>query len=257
MNGRSRTGPSARERIGSAAAVAVVTAGLGWLLAGALTYTGYHDRVEPRLASFDVLPPPPPPPPDPPPPRHAAARARQAAAPAARRAVPTPVVAPPPVVLLPVPPVVATAPVAGIGAGISAGAADSGSGTGAGGAGDGRGGGGDGDGGTDIRLIRDKRKDDLPPAARHLDGVRTVGMRWVVGVDGRVHDCRVTRSSGDADLDMQTCALLSDQLRYAPARDAAGRRIPVVVDDAEQRWEVSHDGGAGRNRDGDGDGPRS
>lgn len=250
MNGRSRIGPSARERIGSAAAVAVVTAGLGWLLSTALAL--HVPRVVTgALAAFDVAPPlPPPPPPEPPHPQRIAHRARQAPAPAGRRATPTPVVLPPPAVVLPVPTVVA-APVPGPGTAPDAGASDHGAGTGAGGRGNGRGGGGDGDGGQDERLIRDKRPGDLPPAARRLDGVRTVGMRWVVGVDGRIHDCRVTRSSGDPELDVETCAILTRELRYAPALDATGRKIPVTIDDAEQRWEVRHAARDGDDRNGD------
>lgn len=228
--------------------VAVVTGALGWLLASALTLH-VPRTVAGALAAFDVAPPPRPRPPDPPPPHRAAHRARHAPAPAGRRATPTPVVAPVPVVIVPAPPVVVTAPVAGVGAAPSVGASDHGSGTGAGGQGNGRGGGGNGDGGDDVRLIHDRKPGELPPAARRLNGVRTVGMRWLVGTDGRVHDCRVTRSSGDPELDDQTCVLLTRELRYAPAHDAAGRPVAVEIDDAEQRWDVRHD--TGRSDEGD------
>ncbi len=229
-------------------AVAVVTGALGWLLATALALHVPH-AVTGALAAFDVAPPPPPPPPDEKPrPQRIAHRAHLAPAPAGKRATPTPVVLPPPVVPLPVPTVIA-APVAGVGAAPDAGASDHGTGTGAGGRGNGRGGGGDGDGGQDERLIRDKRPGELPPAARHLDGVRIVGMRWIVGVDGRIHDCRITRSSGDSELDTETCDILTKELRYAPALDAAGRKVPVTIDDAQQRWDVTHAPGSDRDDD--------
>ena len=231
-------------------AVVVVTGALGWLLSTALALHVPH-AVTGALAAFDVVPPPPPPPAvEKPRPQRIAHRARLAPAPAGKRAAPTPVVLPPPVVPLPVPLVVA-APVPGVGAARDAGASDQGTGTGAGGAGNGRGGGGDGEGGQDERLIRDKRPGELPPAARRLNGVRIVGMRWVVGVDGRIHDCRVTRSSGDAELDAETCDILTRELRYAPARDAAGRKVPVTIDDAQQRWDVTHAAPGSDQDDGD------
>jgi protein TonB len=49
-----------------------------------------------------------------------------------------------------------------------------------------------------------------------------------VGIDGRVTRCRVTRTSGNAELDTTTCQLIERRFRYMPARDRDGN--PVVSD---------------------------
>ena len=54
----------------------------------------------------------------------------------------------------------------------------------------------------------------------------TAGFRLVIGADGAVTGCTITRSSGDAALDAATCAILLGRARYEPARDAAGRAMP-------------------------------
>jgi protein TonB len=54
----------------------------------------------------------------------------------------------------------------------------------------------------------------------------------VVGPNGRVTECRVIRSSGNAELDETTCRLILERFRFAPARDAQGRKVSdVVVED--------------------------
>jgi protein TonB len=40
--------------------------------------------------------------------------------------------------------------------------------------------------------------------------------------DGRVSDCRITRSSGSAELDAATCAKVSERASFTPAHDAKG-----------------------------------
>ena len=150
-------------------------------------------------------------------------------------------VAPVPVIVVPVPPVMLTAPLAGSGAAPSAGAAPiPGPGNGSGGVGDGRGGGGegDGDGGTPLRLMSGGLDDDDYPRAALAAGIGgTVGLRFVVGIKGRVTDCMVTRSSGNADLDATTCRLIKQRLRYRPTLDAQGRPVPDVVT-GEHRWTI-------------------
>jgi protein TonB len=54
-------------------------------------------------------------------------------------------------------------------------------------------------------------------------------VRYVVGTDGSVGGCRVTRSSGHAELDETTCRLIEQRFRYRPARDGAGRPVPETV----------------------------
>ncbi|WP_235889122.1 TonB family protein [Glacieibacterium frigidum] len=167
------------------------------------------------------------------PPRLKTGRRAGRAAPPAARAQPTPVVAPPPVIVPETPPPIAAAPVAGTSFDASAGAAPlPGPGTGAGGVGDGLGSGDDGDGdgdggGTPSRWLRGEIRDSDYPREAYEAGVSgSVGIRFVVGVNGRVTSCEVIRTSGNAALDATTCRLIIERRRYRPARDRDGRKIP-------------------------------
>jgi protein TonB len=165
-----------------------------------------------------------------------------AAAPPNLTARPSEVVAPPPILPTPPPPVVA-APVAGPGPDSSAGSSNRpGPGTGAGGVGSGTGSGNEGDGpgagGTPLEWISGSIEDsDYPRAALRLGVGGTVHLRFTVGVKGRVTDCTVTRSSGNADLDATTCRLIVKRFRYRPTRNAQGRAVPDVVT-GEHVWSV-------------------
>ena len=58
--------------------------------------------------------------------------------------------------------------------------------------------------------------------------VRTRGLiafRLLVDPGGRVRDCRIVRSSGNRELDAATCGSAMRRLRYAPARNTAGRPV--------------------------------
>lgn len=220
-----------RDRAATIAIVALLHALLGYALIAGLKVTMpvHADRT---LALFDLLPAPPPPPPDVKPKPREARRDGASSAPNLR-AKATEIVAP--IVLVPVPPPIVVAPIRGVGADPSAGAAPvAGPGTGGGGDGDGD---GDGDGGgTLLRWKSGRLKDSDYPRAALAAGVSgTVHMRFTVGVKGRVTDCTVTRSSGNAELDETTCRLIRERLRYAPSRDAAGKPIPEIVT-GEHRW---------------------
>ena len=151
-------------------------------------------------------------------------------------ATPVPVVAQ--IVVTPSPMVAAISPAAGTA--IRDGAGQSGPGSGGGGAGNGQGAGaGDGEGdGTDLRLISgDIRNSDYPRDARRLRQSGNVHMRFTVGVNGRVTDCSVTRSSGSQSLDDTTCRLIRQRFRYAPSRDGSGRPFADVVDGVHE-WRI-------------------
>lgn len=186
------------------------------------------------LKLFGVMPPPVPK--REPIPRHRPSyRASGAAAPPALHAAASPVAAPVPIVVTPPPPPVIAAPVPFEGAQTSQGAADlAGPGTGAGGQGDGTGNGGSGrgDGAGDVAprqtggRIRDK---DYPREAGEQGVSGTVGVRFVVAIDGRVPRCQVTRSSGSDVLDQTTCRLIVQRYRYKPAHDAHGHPFEAVI----------------------------
>lgn len=242
-----------RDRMKSAIGVAAFHALLGYALIVGLGYK-VPDEVRENLKLFDVLPEPPPPPlvePARPEPKNEEPKAENpegAASPKNLKDTPSPVVAPPPVIRLIVPPPIIAAPVAGQGNSVSAGASDvrgpgmgsggEGMGTGSGAAGDGTGGGGGGGTGRGLRWIKGGIRNSDYPRAAALAGVGgTVGLRFVVGANGRVTRCTITRSSGNADLDSTTCRLIKDRFRYRPARDPRGRAVPSTVN-GEHEWQV-------------------
>ena len=175
-------------------------------------------------------------------------RAEGAASPPNIRSKATEVVALPPIIQLPVPPPIVTAPVAATGRDASSGASDiRGLGTGSGGIGNGTGSGGagDGDGGggeeTPPRWRKGRLKDsDYPSAAGEAGISGTVAVRYLVRVDGRVSNCEIMSSSGDAELDAVTCRLITERFRFDPSRDAAGRPVPAYLRE-NHSWVASDD----------------
>lgn len=215
------------------------------------------ESIREQLKLINVMPPPPvtvepvqPPAPVPENERELRAadpRPEGAASPPNLRSTPTEIVAPDPVVKLPVPPPVTSAPVAGLGSDPSAGAADiRGPGTGSGGFGDGfgsgrggyGGGGGGGGGMRPPRWVRGRlRNSDYPPGLGEMGIGGTVSVIYAVEPDGRVTDCRVTRSSGSRELDETTCHLIEQRFRYEPARDRTGRPIRSGIEE-NHTWVV-------------------
>ncbi len=168
-----------------------------------------------------------------------------AASPPNFRSRATEIVAPPPLIRLTLPSPVVAAPIAANDREATSGAADVfGPGTGAGGRGNGTGSGGtgdgEGDGGDETPPIWRKgrlKNSDYPRAAGESGVGGTVGVKYLVGVDGRVEDCRVTRSSGNADLDGTTCRLIQQRFRFEPSRDASERPIPAYIQE-NHSWAV-------------------
>ena len=237
------------DRIKSGIAVAAFHALIGYALIMGLGID-LASAVEDRLKIFSVPPEALPPPleetkPPQEPTKEKAKRVKAApkdpegaAAPPNIKSKPTEIVAPKPEIKLPVPSPVIAAPIAGPGAAATSGNAPVfGPGTGAGGIGNGTGsgrygdgGGGGGGGGVAVPLrwrsgvIRDS---DYTPAPG--EGTRVVHLRFVVGPQGRVTACRVTRSSGNVELDGLTCRLIQQRFRYRPSLDHWGRPVSDVV----------------------------
>lgn len=241
-----------RERAG-AAALTVLTVGLvGWALVAGLAVR-LPVRAQEVLTLFSAAEPVPRPPEKPPVPARKRIKRREGeASPPSLRSQATQVTAPKPVIDLPLPPPpVMVAPVVGTGNAPTQGAAPvPGPGFGAGGIGNGRGSGGsgDGDGGgwedeTPPRRIRGRIRDsDYPEGAADAGASGLVSVRYAVEVDGRVTGCRVTRSSGNAELDRTTCQLIEKRFRYDPSRDARGRPVrSIVVVDHEWVMERAPD----------------
>ena len=243
-------GSTQADRIKSAGAAAALVALIGYGLVVGLGVSAAQRIVE-QLTVVALLPESAPPKPDPVrAPKQAEKRKEGAASPPNIRSKATELVAPPVPVLLPPPVQMVVAPVAGLGADRSAGAAPVvGPGTGSGGQGNGLGSGdgGDGDGGgggTEAELVSNKlRYRDLPRALWDAQAAGTVSYRATIGTNGRLSDCRIVRTSGNAALDAATCALALRHVRFRPARDEKGRK---VTDSAlfEQEWTVARAEGA-------------
>lgn len=238
-----------RDRIVAAAGVVLVHLAIGYVLVMGLA-PGMVQAVSESLQTFDLgVPPPllPPPPPLAKPAEKAHPHKSGAAAPIAKQAVPKEIVAPP-VMPPPDPPPVAAPQIAAMGNEASAGAAPTpGPGTGTGGAGEGLGSGRSGNGqgggghGTFARKIAGRIYDrDYPRAAARAGIGGTVWVRYQVTVRGRAEDCRVTRSSGNADLDAVTCRLVTKRFRYQPGTDATGRPVTSVVEE-DHVWAIEED----------------
>lgn len=188
------------------------------------------------LKVFDVTDPPPPPIEKRKPSRTPSPKREGAAAPPNLRAKPAEIMAPKPVIPLIIPPPVIAAPAPATGNQSSAGAAERpGPGTGSGGQGTGTGSGDSGDGegsggGEPLRWLRGRLHDSDYPSTLSDAGIGgMVSVRFHVGTDGRVSDCRVDRSSGNRELDDMTCRLIQTRYRYRAPRDASGRPLTATV----------------------------
>jgi periplasmic protein TonB len=165
-----------------------------------------------------------------PPPEEQPGKADQEEGAAGKKAEPSPVVAPRPKIVVPATSPVAAAPIAGAGSATAAGAATTGAGPGAGGTGTGRGGGGSGGGGSPAQWISGGLENsDYPRRALkdRLQGRVSVG--FTVLTSGRIANCRITASSGSPLLDSTTCRLLTERLRFRPARDSSGRPTETTL----------------------------
>ena len=240
--------PISRERAGSILAVAAIHLALGYALISGLAVDFPHRVVE-SLETFAVLPPPRPAPtprPRPKPAKHRAPRKEGAASPANLTARATEIVAPPPVIPPPQPPPIVAATKASTGAsdhsgnapvpGPGTGSGGIGTGTGSGRYGDGPGGGGEGEG---FELVTRGIRDDDFPRGMPEDGRRhQVRTRIVIGINGRVTDCRVIEASDSRVLDTSICGVLKKRLRFRPSLDARGRPFADYA-----FWEHVWDGG--------------
>lgn len=183
------------------------------------------------IAAFNI-PAPPPPPPSPEP---SEVKPQGAAAPPAPKATPKPLPKPKVVVVpKPAPTTASTGTASRSGASV----AGSGSGSAGQGVGTGSGGRGTGSGGGLARRAEKvsgelKTRDFPRSEADQRDG-RFIIVRYAVGTDGRVRNCRVVQSSGSAEADAITCRLIEKRFRYRPARDGAGK--PVNDETGWKQW---------------------
>jgi len=126
-----------------------------------------------------------------------------------------------------------TAPVSGGGTGTGP---ATGSGNG-GGAGD-RGDAGDDAGTESVQIAGEILPSDYPKELGRSGIGGHVGIDFVVGTNGRVSRCRVTRSSGVSQLDALTCRLIVERFRFRPAADSRGRPVEDEIEGVHV-WSVT------------------
>jgi protein TonB len=183
------------------------------------------------LIDINELPPPQPPPEEQP------GKVEEDQGTAGKKSEPTEVVAPAPKVSARSP--IAAAPIAGTGTAPTAGAATSGTGPGAGGSGTGRGGGGSGGGGSPAQWISGGLQNSDYPSRALRDRLQgRVSVRFTVLTSGRIANCRITASSGSPMLDSTTCRLLTQRLRFRPARNSAGEPIETELG-SDYTWGIN------------------
>lgn len=232
---------SVRDRaLAALASLAIVAGGLAAVIAGLATQMTPRERREALAAVLPLRDKPEEPRPKETPAKADSTAAKSRPSPPNLRNKATQIVAPPPrLPPLIVPPPVVTAPRAGTGAAAQSGASDRpGPGQGAGGTGDGDGGGGNGDGygeGDDDAVTRPRqirgrlRFSDLPQDLRETKAGGELKLRYRIGVDGRVSDCRILVSSGRPALDATTCRLITERFRFKPSRNARGQPVPTIM----------------------------
>lgn len=67
------------------------------------------------------------------------------------------------------------------------------------------------------------KADDYPDVALDKDGEGTVAFALLIDEQGKVADCTVTKTSGLASLDAQSCAIVKQRARFEPAIGLDGK----------------------------------
>lgn len=124
------------------------------------------------------------------------------------------------------------------------GAAQEGTGTGGGGPGVGTGSGGEGNGSGGVpfqrraeKIAGEIRAKDYPRgSASERDGAYVI-VHFTVMPDGTTRNCRVARSSGNAEVDRITCQLVIERFRYRPAIDGNGDPTSEKVGWKQWWWQ--------------------
>lgn len=230
-----------RDRFKAGAATVALQLVFGYVLIHAFSVSAPR-VIDDAMKVFNLAPDPPPPPPHTIPSPRKISKPTGAASPRNLWGRATSVAAPQPIIPLNIPPPIIVAKAPDIGAQTNTGSSDRpGPGTGAGGIGTGRGSGGSGDGegsgmGTPLRWLKGRLKSSDYPEKLYSAGIGgTVSVRFQVGADGRVSRCLIARSSGNTELDNNTCRLIMLRYRFEPPRDENGRPLTATVEE-DHEW---------------------
>jgi protein TonB len=80
---------------------------------------------------------------------------------------------------------------------------------------------------------------DYPPKALREGREGTTYFRVTVGSNGRAKNCTITRSSGSADLDSETCKMIATRGRWQPAKNETGEPVEDVFS-GKLEWKLPH-----------------
>jgi TonB family protein len=78
---------------------------------------------------------------------------------------------------------------------------------------------------------------DYPSQALRSETEGLTGFQLTIGTDGKVSNCHVTQSSGDATLDLATCTNITRRARFRPALDNAGNPTTGTYSN-RVRWQI-------------------
>ncbi|MFN3591818.1 MAG: energy transducer TonB [Thermaurantiacus sp.] len=81
------------------------------------------------------------------------------------------------------------------------------------------------------------REDDYPAASLRAEEQGVTQVRVVVGTDGRVRSCEVTRSSGHSRLDTRACEIAQRRWRFRPATED-GQPVESTTT-RSYRWQIT------------------
>lgn len=79
--------------------------------------------------------------------------------------------------------------------------------------------------------------DDYPAGSLRRGEYGKVRFALAVAATGVATQCRITWTSGFAELDQTACAILLKRARFKPARDATGKAIPALYSSSFS-WEI-------------------
>lgn len=90
-------------------------------------------------------------------------------------------------------------------------------------------------------LVNYLTTDDYPAEAVAKGEQGTVAFRLAIGVDGRVHGCTITASSGSAILDTASCRIMVARARFHSATDASGKPVQDIFE-SKISWRMPQTG---------------
>jgi len=94
-------------------------------------------------------------------------------------------------------------------------------------------------GATPLNMSEWSRLEDYPLSSISAGEKGYVTVAFLIGVDGRISDCSVVRSSGFARLDAIPCPTLIQRARFSPALDSSGKPRPTRGRTSIIYWTVN------------------